>query len=102
MSPDFPFVLDKEGHERFGELLAAAGMQFVEQRRESWDSGSATVYGELISSHGTFLCELCSSPHQYFFVINIRGHGKAASLVMKDIERAFDGHLISKYETRVA
>jgi len=102
MSPEFPFVLDREGHARFGELFAAAGMQFIESRREDWDSRSATVYGELISPHGTFRCKLCSSPAQYFFVINIRGHGKAASLVVEDIERAFGGHLISKHETRVA
>ena len=101
MSPDFPFVLDREGHARFGELLAAAGMQFVEQRREDCDSRSVTVFGELISPHGTFRCELCSSSAQYFFVINIRGRGKAASLVVEDIERAFGGHLIRKHENRV-
>jgi hypothetical protein len=102
MAPDFPFSLDREGHEKCGVLLAAAGMQFVEQRREGLSPDSVTVYGELISPHGTFRCELCSSPRHYFFVITIRGHGKAASLVVEDVERAFDGHLISKHERPVA
>ena len=102
MSPEHPFSLNREGHEKCGELLAAAGMQFVEQRRESLSPGTTTVFGELVSPHGTFRCELCSSPRHYFFVITIRGHGKTASLVVEAIERAFDRHLITKHEKPVA
>ena len=98
MSPDFPFPLDKRGCERCGELLIAAGMRFVEKRRESLEVEHTTIYGELVSPHGTFRCELHSSPGHCFFVVTIRGRRKIAPVIIGDLERAFAGHLRSRHE----
>src|SRR4029077_16432755 len=98
MSPDYPLSLDKEGYEQCSGLLAAAGMRFVQERQENFGADAVTVRGELVSPHGAFRCELHSSRHHPFFVVRVRGRGKAARFIVGDLERAFAGHLISKHE----
>ncbi len=108
MSPDFPFVLDEEGFKRFDELLTGIGMRFAEQRRQTLagsenNLNETTIYGELISQHGRFHCELTSSSRHYFFTVRVRGHAKrAVASLVGDLERAFAVHLTSRQSKRMA
>lgn len=107
MSPCLTFRLDAEGYNRFDELLAAAGMRFVEQRREAMpafrcDPELLVIHGELVSPHGTYpQCELRSGDGEYRFVFTMRGGSKTLLAVYNDMERAFAGHLTDSHEKDV-
>lgn len=96
MSPRSFFSLDQEGHDRCAELLAAAGMEFVEQDREIFvpvedPLRSVVRFGELISPRGVFEFELHISGGAYAFWITVTGDEDAD--ILDDVSRAFAGHL---------
>jgi len=101
MSPHVSFHLDTKGYERCAYLLEAAGMQFAEERRESYESHPplpefTSASGQLISQFGTFACRLVACRDKYHFYVTV--HGDKASIVgvLDDLERAFAGHLIGR------
>ena len=98
MAPFLTFKLDADGFNRFVELLASAGMRFVEQQRELLPVSKITiVYGELVSPHGTYpQCELRSGGGEYEFDFMMRGRDKTLLAVLDDLKKAFSGHLLDR------
>ena len=103
MSPRQHFKLDAEGHARWIELLAAAGMTFTEQNQQSiGNPPTKVIYGELHSPRGSFQCELHASTNLYQLIITPLG-GVEKLEILEDLENAFEGHLADKTpETQTA
>jgi hypothetical protein len=58
-----------------------------------------STFGQLVSSRGTFRCQLIECEGRYRFVLTVHGESDTIIGILDDVERAFAGHLLERHET---